>query len=165
MSYFVFLIGVLMGVGCLSYAYAGRGLDLVVRGLLVLGVAWLVAGRQRWVWFSTLALVILVALAGYGLWVQLSPGWMIAGAVGALIAWDMTEFMRRLRFAPLRDDLRGLERRHLTRLTIVVLIGMALASIAMLVRLEFTFEWIVLLTLVAALGITQLVSWLRRGGG
>ena len=35
----------------------------------------------------------------------------------------------------------------------------------MLVRLEFTFEWVVLLTLIAALGVTQLVSWLRRGGG
>jgi hypothetical protein len=164
MSYFAFVIGVLMGVGSLSYAYAGRGFEQVARVLLVLGVVWLFAGRQRWVWFSTIALVLLVALAGFGVWIQLSPGWMIAGSLGGLVAWDLTEFMRRLRFAPLRDDVRDLERRHLTRLTIVVLIGTVLASIAMLVRLEFTFEWIVLLTLVAALGITQLVSWLRRGG-
>jgi hypothetical protein len=164
MSYFAFVIGVLMGVGSLSYAYAGRGFEQVARVLLVLGVVWLFTGRQRWVWFSTIALVILVALAGFGVWIQLSPGWMIAGSLGGLVAWDLTEFMRRLRFAPLRDDVRDLERRHLTRLTIVVLIGTVLASIAMLVRLEFTFEWIVLLTLVAALGITQLVSWLRRGG-
>jgi len=162
MSYFAFVISVLMGVGSLSFAYAGRGFDLVARGLLVLGVLWLFAGRQRWLWFSTIALVIVVFLASFGLWIQLSPGWMISGALGALLAWDLTDFMRRLRFAPLMDDLRGLERRHLTRLTIVALIGATLASIAMLVRLEFTFEWIVLLTLVAALGVTQLVSWLRR---
>jgi hypothetical protein len=31
----------------------------------------------------------------------------------------------------------------------------------MLVRMEFTFEWLMLLTLVAVLGVTQLVSWLR----
>jgi hypothetical protein len=74
----------------------------------------------------------------------------------------LTEFMRRLRFAARTDDLRSLERRHLARVTIVVLIGVALASIAMLVRLEFTFEWVVLLTLIAALGVTQLVAWLRR---
>jgi hypothetical protein len=61
------------------------------------------------------------------------------------------------------DDLRALERRHLTRLTIVTVIGVLLASIAMLVRLEFTFEWVMLLTLVGVLGVTQLVSWLRRG--
>ena len=162
MSYFAFVISVLMGVSSLSFAYAGRGFDLVARGLLVLGVLWLFAGRQRWLWFSTIALVIVVFLASFGLWIQLSPGWMISGALGALLAWDLTDFMRRLRFAPLMDDLRGLEHRHLTRLTIVALIGATLASIAMLVRLEFTFEWVVLLTLVAALGVTQLVSWLRR---
>lgn len=162
MSYFAFVVSVLLGVGSLSFAYAGRGFDLVVRVLLLVGALWLFAGKQRWVWFSTIALLILVSLAGFGLWIELPPGWMISGALGALLAWDLTDFMRRLRFAPLMDDLRALERRHLTRLTIVTVVGVLLASIAMLVRLEFTFEWIMLLTLVAVLGITQLVSWLRR---
>jgi len=163
MSYFAFVISVLMGVGSLAYAYDGRGFELVTRGLLILGALWLVAGRQRWVWFSTIALVIMVSLASFGLWIALSPGWMISGALGALLAWDLTDFMRRLRFAPLMDDLRALERRHLTRLTLVTVVGIALASIAMLVRVEFSFEWVMLLTLVAVVGVTQLVSWLRRG--
>jgi len=162
MSYFAFVTSVLMGIGSLSYAYAGRGFDLVARILLILGALWLFAGRQRWVWFSTVALLVSVSLAGFGLWIELSSGWMITGALGALLAWDLTDFMRRLRYAPLMDDLRALERRHLARLTIVTLVGVLLASIAMLVRLEFTFEWIMLLTLVAVLGITQLVSWLRH---
>jgi hypothetical protein len=162
MSYFAFVVSVLLGIGSLSFAYAGKGFDLAVRVLLLVGVLWLFAGKQRWVWFSTIALLISVSLAGFGLWIELSPGWMISGALGALLAWDLTDFMRRLRFAPLMDDLRALERRHLTRLTIVTVVGVLLASIAMLVRLEFTFEWIMLLTLVAVLGVTQLVSWLRR---
>jgi len=152
----------LMGVGSLSYAYAGRGFDLVARVLLILGALWLFAGRQRWVWFSTVALLVSVSLAAFGLWIELPSGWMVTGALGALLAWDLTDFMRRLRFAPLMDDLPALERRHLTRLTIVTLVGVFLASIPMLVRLQFTFEWIMLLTLVAVLGITQLVSWLRH---
>lgn len=162
MSYFAFVTSVLMGIGSLSFAYASGGFGLVARGLLVLGALWLFAGRQRWVWFSTIALLVLVSLAGFGLWIGLSPGWMISGALGGLLAWDLTDFMRRLRFAPLMDDLRELERRHLTRLTIVTIVGVLVASIPMLVRLEFTFEWIMLLTLVAVLGVTQLVSWLRR---
>jgi hypothetical protein len=160
MSYFVFVISVLMGVGSLAYAYA-----VVVplsRGLLILGVIWLFAGRRCWTWFSTIMLLLLVTLAGIGLWFGLSPGWMISGALGGLMAWDLTDFMRRLRFAPLMEDTRELERRHLTRLTIVALAGVFLASIAILVRLEFTFEWVMLLTLVAVLGVTQVVAWLRR---
>jgi hypothetical protein len=89
---------------------------------------------------------------------------MIAGALGGLLAWDLSDFMRRLKFVHITDDKRGLERRHLTRVTIVALGGMLLATIAILVRLEFTLEWMMLLALVGALGVTQLVAWLRRGG-
>lgn len=164
MSFFAFIIGVLMGIGSLAYAYAGIGFDGLVRVLLVLGVLWLVAGWKRWIWFSTIAILFLVVLAGFGLWIALSPGWMIAGALGGLLAWDLSDFMRRLQFVHITDDKRGLERRHLTRVTIIAIIGVLLASIAMLVRLEFTLEWMMLLALVVVLGITQLVTWLRRGG-
>jgi hypothetical protein len=162
MSYFAFVVSVLMGMGSLAYVYAGTGLAPFVRWFLILGALWLFAGRKCWTWFSTMLLLLLVTLAGIGLWFGLSPGWMISGALGGLMAWDLTDFMRRLRFAPLMDDTRELERRHLTRLTIVALVGVSLASIAIFVRLEFTFAWGVVLTLVAVLGITQLVAWLRR---
>lgn len=165
MSYFAFIISVLMGVGSLAYAYSDTPFDGLVRGLLLLGVLWLFAGRQRWVWFSVVAILLMVALAGFGLWIGLSPGWMIAGALGGLLAWDLSDFIRRLQFVHITDDKRGLERRHLTRVTIVALAGLLLASIAIWVRLEFTLEWMMLLALVGALGVTQLVAWLRRRGG
>ena len=164
MTIFVFVLSVFVGVGSLALAYNNADYPMLTRWLLFFGVLWLFAIWRRWCWFSSIGIFVLVALAGYGLWIELSPGWMIAGALGGLFAWDLTEFMHRLRFAARTDDLRGLERRHLARLTIVALAGLLLASIAMLVRLEFTFEWMLLLTLVAVLGVTQLVAWLRRAG-
>ncbi|MBN1454457.1 MAG: hypothetical protein JW963_25795 [Anaerolineales bacterium] len=164
MTLFAFVFSVLMSTGSLAYAYNAAGFGMLARYVMVFAALWLFAGYKRWTWFSAIALLLSVALAGFGLWIELSPGWMISGALGGLLAWDLTEFMRRLRFAARTDDLRDLERRHLARVTIVALIGVALASIPMLVRLEFTFEWVVLLTLIATLGITQLVAWLRRGG-
>jgi hypothetical protein len=165
MSFFAFVVSVMMGVGSLVYAYSGTGFDGLVRGLLILGALWLLAGWKRWTWFSIIAILLTVALAGFGLWIELSPGWMIAGALGGLLAWDLSDFMRRLKFVHFTDDKRGLERRHLTRVTIVAIGGMLLATISILVRLEFTLEWMMLLALVGALGITQLVAWLRRRGG
>jgi hypothetical protein len=165
MSFFAFVVSVLMGMGSLAYAYSGTGFDGLVRGLLILGALWLLAGWKRWTWFSIIAILLTVALAGFGLWIELSPGWMIAGALGGLLAWDLSDFMRRLQFVHFTDDKRGLERRHLTRVTIVAIGGMLLATISILVRLEFTLEWMMLLALVGALGITQLVAWLRRRGG
>ncbi len=162
MTRFAYVVALLMGIGSLTFAFGGAGFDQVARGLILFGMLWLVAGWNRWVWFSTIGIILSLALAAFGLWIALPPGWMISGALGGLLAWDLTDFMRRLRFAPLSADLRELQLRHLTRLTIVTLIGLFLASVAMLVRLEFTFEWVVLLTVIAALGITQLVAWLRR---
>lgn len=164
MSYFAFVISILMGVGSLAYAYASIGLDLAVRILLVLGALWLYAGWKHWTWFATIAILLSILLAGFGLWIDLSPGWMIAGALGGLLAWDLTDFMRRLQFVHFTDDKGALERRHLARVTIVALAGVSLASIAILVRLEFTLEWMMLLALVGVLGVTQLVAWLRKGG-
>lgn len=163
MSYFAFAFSVLMGIGSLAFAYSGTDQERVVYGLLVLGAVWLYIGWRRWAWASSGILLLLVAAAGYGLWIELSPGWMIAGAIGSLLAWDLSEFIRRLDVAPDSDDLRGMQRRHLARLTLVAILGLALASISMLVRLEFTLEWMMLLAVFGVLGITQLVAWLRRG--
>jgi len=49
---------------------------------------------------------------------------MIAGAVFALFAWDMTEFRRRLRYIAVDDDMRGMERRHIARVSLVILAGL-----------------------------------------
>ena len=87
---------------------------------------------------------------------------MFAGGIFALVAWDMTDFRQRLRGMADDDDTRGIERRHLARISLLVFIGLVLASIAMLVRVQFTFEWSALLVIVALLGLGQLVGWFRR---
>ena len=162
MTFFAFGFGVAMGVGSLAWGYSLVGLDVVVSWMLAFGVLWLFAGWQRWTWFSAVGLFLTVAAAAFGLWYGFSTGWMLAGTIGGLLAWDLSDFMRRIRFAADITDLPGLERRHLARITIVTLLGLGLASISMIVRVEFTFEWIMLLTVIVVLGITQLVGWLRR---
>lgn len=164
MTFIALVFSVLMGIGSLAWGYSGSRFDLIVPWLLLFGGLWLLAAWQRWTWFSALGLFMSLVLAAFGMWLELSFGWMIAGALGGLLAWDLADFRRRMRFALRTEDLRDLERRHLARATIVGLAGLILASIPMAIRLEFTFEWAALLTLAAALGITQLVSWLRKGG-
>jgi hypothetical protein len=128
MSYFAFVTSVLIGIGSISYAYAGHGFGLVARAMLFL---WGRCGCSP------------AGSAGSGFRPSpCDPGlpggiWSVdrafprlddLGFVGRLLAWDLTDFMRRLRLAPLMDDLRALERRHLTRLTIVLLLGMRLPA-------------------------------------
>jgi len=168
MSFFAFIASVFMGVASLAFAYAVAGFQQLALSLVIFGALWIFTGWRHWTWFSSLGILTLVALAGLGLWINLSPGWMVSGALGGLLAWDLADFMRRLQFAvekgtpKVYEERKSLERRHLLRLTLVALMGLALASIPMLARAEFSFEWIMLLTLVMALGTAQLVAWLRR---
>ena len=50
-------------------------------------------------------------------------------------------------------------------MAVLALLGFLFASLAMAVKLEFNFEWALLLAVVAILGITQLVRWFRKRGG
>ena len=127
------------------------------------GLAWLFAIWQRWQWFSYIGLTFNFLAAILGLWVlNFPPGWMFAGAIGGLFAWDLTYFRYRQRFVPLDEEQRALQERHLTRISFLALLGFGFANAAMLLKFQFNFEWGLLSAVVAALGFTQLVSWFRK---
>lgn len=156
------VICIVCSLGSLAWGYAQASLDPLARWILIFGMVWLFSQWQRWWWFSSVGLIVTTIVAALGMWIGLTPGWMLAGGIFALTAWDLTDYRRRIRFAPSDDDERDMERRHLSRLTFLVLAGLSLSSITMLVRLQFTLEWTILLVFVVLLGLTQLVAWLRR---
>jgi hypothetical protein len=156
------VISIMFSIGSMAWGYAQAGFEPLARWLLVFGIAWLFSQWRRWWWFSSLGLIMVILIAAFGMWLGLSPGWMFAGGIFALVAWDLTDYWRRIRFAALDDDERGMERRHISRLTFLVLAGLFLSSIAMVMRLQFNLEWVILLVFVVLLGLTQVVSWLRR---
>src|SRR5574341_2449047 len=157
------ILSIVVGAASLAWGYAQVGLPQLARWTLLFGAVWLVAVWQRWRWFAHIGLTFNCLAAALGLWfLDLPPGWMFAGAIGALLAWDLTDFRYRQRFSASDEERRAVETRHLLRVSIVALIGFSLATLAMAVKLEFNFEWAAVLALVAALGLLQIVSWFRK---
>ncbi len=154
--------GIVIGSASLAYGYSLAGLDAPARWFLLLGGFWLIAQWRRWNWAASIALLIFVAAAAFGLWINLPASLMVLGAVGGLLGWDMADFARRLRFASATDDLRGLEMRHLARVLIVAIVSLLIAGIVSLVRIRLPFELAVVLALVAVFGLTRLAAWLQR---
>jgi hypothetical protein len=146
----------------LAWGFAQRGFTSFSTWIIILGAGWLFAVWQEWKCYSSVALFMVTVVSAFGLWFGFIPGWMFAGGIFALFAWDMTDFRQRLRGMANDDETRGLERRHLARISLLAIIGLVLASIAMLVRVQFTFEWSALLVIVTLLGLGQLVGWLKR---
>lgn len=153
-----------MGIAALTFGYMDGGYRYPAMMLVGFGFLWLLAQFRHWTWFSSIGLLVLTGTAAAGLWLELASGWMIVGVLGGLFTWDLSDFARRLRYIPPREDQHDLERFHLARLMVLAALGLLLASGAMIVQLRFTFEWAIFLVLIAVWGISQLVSWLRRGG-
>ena len=162
MTLIALLSSIVVSSTSLAWGFAQRGFTSFSTWILILGAGWLFSVWQEWKWYSSFALFMATVASAFGLWFGFSPGWMFAGGIFALFAWDMTDFRQRLRGMANDDDTRGIERRHLARISLLALIGLALASIAMLVRVQFTFEWSALLVIVTVLGLGQLVAWFRK---
>ncbi len=163
MTIVALLFSIVMGVASLAWGYAQVGLPQFSRWILLFGAVWLVAVWRRWRWFPYIGLGFNFLVAALGLWfLNFPPGWMFAGAIGGLLAWDLTDFRYRQRFAASDAERRSVETRHLLRVALLALLGFGLASVAMAVKVQFNFEWALLLAIIAALGIMQIVTWFRR---
>jgi len=159
----IFLItNLILSVASLAWGYAHAGLDVWGRWILIAGAGWLFGLWRRWTWISALGLIASLLSAGLGLVFGLAAAWMFAGAIFGLVAWDLTDFRRRLALAYFEDDLAGMERRHLLRVSLLTMAALILTSIPSIARLQLTFEWMLLLALAAALALTSFVRWLRR---
>jgi hypothetical protein len=163
MTIVAMVLSVILGVGSLVIGYRQAGFTDPVSWFVVLGIVWFVSRWQRWHWFASLAMLVMVAAAAYGVWKEFASVWMILGALGGLLGWDLSDFARRLSYAAPTDDVRGMERRHLERVGIVAVLGLGLALVSIYVHVQhLAFEVAVGLIILAALGLTRLVMGLRR---
>lgn len=118
---------IVIGIGSFAWGYFLAGNDALSRWILVFGIFWLIALWQKWRWVSTLSVLLAIPLSIIGLWLDLVVGWMFSGMVFTLFAWDLTEFQSKMRRLPLREDVKGMTRRHLLRIGLLTLGGFLLA--------------------------------------
>lgn len=162
MTIVALVVGIILGTGSLSWGFAEVGWIAAVRWTILIGLVWLVSLRAGWRWFASVGLLSFVFLSAVGLWLHLSLGWMLAGSIFALFAWDMSDFRYRLIFLTPDSNTRAMERRHLARVSLLSILGLGIASLAMVTQLQFTFEWGVFLVAVVLVAMAQLVAWFRR---
>lgn len=163
MTLIALILSILLGTASLAMGYRQAGADNYTIWFLLLAVLWLLAHFRRYDWFSSIALLIVVVAAAYGVWREFPTVWMLLGAVGGLLGWDLSDFARRLRYAAPMDDTRSMERRHLERVGIVAALGVGLALLSLYIRINrLAFEVAAGLLLLAALGLTRLVIGLRK---
>lgn len=163
MTIVALLLSIILGTGSLAYGYSQMELAEPARWFVLLGIIWLLAHWRKYYWFSSIALFVIIIASAFGVWVEFPTIWMLLGALGGLLGWDLSDFARRLSYAAPTDDIAGMERRHLARVGIVAVLGFGLALLSLYVHIRrLAFEVAVGLVLLAVLGLTRLVIGLRR---
>ena len=163
MTVVAFYFSVIVGTGSLAYGYFQAGLPDAARWVVLIGIVWALTYWRKYYWFSSVALLLAVIAAGFGVWSEFPTVWMLLGALGSLLGWDLSDFTQRIRFAAPTDDIQGMERRHLARVGIVAVVGGVLAYLSAVLQIRrLAFEVAVGLILLAALGVTRLVVRLRK---
>jgi len=153
---------IVLAAGALALGYGLNGSWSIVIVIAVPGVLWLLGQWRGWGWTASVGLVCFVVIAAVGLGMRLWDGWMLAGVVGALSAWDLDHFARRLRGPGKVEGAHALERRHLQRLLIVDGAGLLLGAVALRARIELGFGAALLLGVLATLGLTRAIGFMRR---
>ena len=163
MTLIALILSILLGTISLLLGYSQSEAPISPFWFLVLAALWLFTHFRKWYWFSSVALLVIVIAAAYGVWNGYATVWMLLGAVGGLLGWDLSDFARRLSYASPMDDTRPIERRHLERAGIVAALGLGLALLSLFIHVQrLAFEVAVGLVLLAVLGLTRLVIGLRK---
>jgi hypothetical protein len=155
------IISLLIGCGALVEAYSHSSLDGAGRFILIFGIIWLIAYWRRWRWFAGVGLLTMIAFSAYGLWIQLSPGLLIIGTLGALSTWDLQELNRRLYYALPGENVREIEKKRIGRLLLLSLVGMVLAGITEIIPMRLTSEVVCLVGILTGIGLILLGRWLE----
>ncbi|MBL8051637.1 MAG: hypothetical protein JNM46_10485, partial [Anaerolineales bacterium] len=110
-----------------AWGYFQSGFENLAKYILAFGVLYFISRWRKWRWFPSVAMLVSISLAIFGLWLDLSLVWMFSGAIFALIAWDLNQFQEKLSLLPDREDKRGMTRRRLIRIAFLAVIGLMIA--------------------------------------
>jgi hypothetical protein len=154
-------LSISLSVALLIWGFFANGFTTQALGLVIFGIAWII-GQIRWVWIASLGLAVVTLGAVLGIFYNLPVALMAGGVLFALIAWDLAEFHFRLKKAAKEDAIGTLERRHFTRLGLIIGLGCAIILFTRFLRVRFNFEVAALLILAGVWGISLLVGRLRR---
>ncbi len=159
MLQFPLYISLIAGTASLAQGYLDGGQVDPARWILYFGAMWIAAQISRWRWFAPIGLFAALTCAGYGVWIGLPASWMFAGAMGALFAWDLSDFKHRLD-ASAPEGAAEVARRHLLRLGFIVGAGLVYSLLRMVYWWEVYADALAYLSMLGAAGAGLL--WGRK---
>jgi hypothetical protein len=155
-------VSILIAVAALSLAYGLEQFWLGSAAAIMLGWwAWYGKKKERSAWSADvfmLGVVVLVTIGGFqGLRTYL----LFIAILGALGAWDLLRFHRRIGHAPSSEEIPQIEKRHLGLLGLALLIAVIAGGIMAAVRLEINFGITLFFGVLLIITLGEILRFLR----
>ncbi len=152
----------LLGTAALAAGYAIIGHHLIALMFVLAGALWFAAQQRAAYGLGEIMLFLFGAGGALGFLFGV-PGWLILVAVVAVLgAWDLAHFLQRLGAVEQVAYDTGLGQAHLRRLAIVEGAALALGLLALVLQARVSAWWEILLALLAVIGISRLVAYIRQ---
>lgn len=148
----------------LATGYASKGLWPWFFLIIAFGIFWLFGQKRMWDWIASFGLIFFVIAAARGIFMDISTGWLLLSVVATIAAWDLDYFVRRFRRVGRVEKPHDLEQRHLKRLMSVAALGLLLGGVAIVVKVQLNFGWILFWGIALILGMSRLIGLLNREG-
>lgn len=150
----IFIVSLIIATACLGAGYALAGYRLAAAAALVLGLLWLVVGKEPLFWMASSFLLAYILLAAIGIIANTPPLLMVLACAAALACWDLKRFNQGIPGnSPHKADL-ALEKHHLYSLALAISAGLIVAFIGNYINLQLPFGVIIFLVLITVLGLT-----------
>jgi hypothetical protein len=159
-----YLVSISIGLATLGLVigYALSILWIWVALIVALGLFWLVGQWRGWRPVATLVAIFFIFATAFGVWQGVSAGWMLFSIVTTLVAWDLSLFVHRLEQARRIAAERELKQIHLQRLLGVAGLGFLFGGITLRLQFELNLGWGIFLGLLAIVGLSRIIGFLRR---
>lgn len=118
--------------------------------------------RWKWGWLRTLGFGVLILIILFGLWRGVQPIWPLLSLIAGLLAYDLDHARRRWARIGHHPKQAEMERLYLQRLFLVGIGGVTLGAAALSITIQFSLATAILLGLLAILGLSRAVAYLRR---
>lgn len=153
---------ILVAVAALALAYGLEQFWLGSAAALVLGCwAWYGKKKERSAWSADVFIAGMVLLVTIGGFQGLRTYLLFIAILGALGAWDLLRFHRRVGHAPSSEEIPKIEKRHLALLGLTLLIAVILGGVMGIIRMEISFGVTLFLGVLLIITLGEILRFLR----
>jgi hypothetical protein len=123
---------------------------------------WFGLKKARNAWSADLFLAGVVLLVTIGALLDLITNYLLVAILGALGAWDLIRFQKRIAHSPRSEDILQIEKQHLGFLGLTILIGGSLAVVIGIVRMQIGFGVTLISGVILIIILSEIIRQLKN---